>query len=73
MKIYNYFKSIFEENISEESRLKSIDETRNSFTEVIEVIELFIILAFTSTGWVSVPAFASLLEFLWELRVPQYD
>ena len=61
MKIYNYFKNIFEENVSQESRLKSIYEKRNSFTEVIEVIKLFLILASTSAGWVSVPAFASLV------------
>ena len=33
MKIYNYFKNMAEQNISQEFRLKSIDETRNYFIE----------------------------------------
>ena len=40
MKIYNYFKNIVEENISQEFRLKSIDETRNYFLEEIKQNEL---------------------------------
>ena len=35
MKIYNYFKNIAEENLSQEFRLKNIDETRNYLTEEI--------------------------------------
>ena len=40
MKIYNYFKNIVEENISQEFRLENIDETRNYFLEEIEQNEL---------------------------------
>ena len=40
MKIYNYLKSIVEENISKEFRLKNIDKTRNYFLEEIEQNEL---------------------------------
>ena len=35
MKIYNYFKNTAEETISQEFRLKNIDETRNYLTEEI--------------------------------------
>ena len=40
MKICNYFKNMVEENISQEFRLKSINETRNYFLEEIEQNEL---------------------------------
>ena len=40
MNIYNYFKNMVEENISQEFRLKSIDETRNYFLEEITRNEL---------------------------------
>ena len=40
MKIYNYLKSMVEENISKEFRLKNIDKTRNYFLEEIEQNEL---------------------------------
>ena len=40
MKIYNYFKNIADENISQEFRLKYIDETRNNVTEEINRNEL---------------------------------
>ena len=40
MKIYNYFKNLAEENISEEFRLKNIDETRNYLIEEINRNEL---------------------------------
>ena len=36
LKIYNYFKNIAEENISQEFRLKNMDETRNYFVKKIE-------------------------------------
>ena len=36
MKICNYFKNIVEEDISQEFRLKDIDETRNYFIEKIK-------------------------------------
>ena len=36
MKIYDYFKNITEENMSQEFRLKNIDETRNYFIKEIE-------------------------------------
>ena len=36
LKIYNYFKNIVEENISQELRLKNIDETRNYFLKEID-------------------------------------
>ena len=39
-KIYNYFKNKVEENISQEFRLKNIDETRNYILEEIEQNEL---------------------------------
>ena len=35
MKIYNYFKNMAEENISQKFRLKIIDETRNYLIEEI--------------------------------------
>ena len=35
MKIYNYFKNIAEENITQEFRLKNIDETKNYLIEEI--------------------------------------
>ena len=70
-----------EENISEEFRLKNIDETRNYFIEEMEqnklmsrkhkrvcttliYIELFLILASTIAGCISISAFASLLGIL---------
>ena len=34
--MYNYFKNIFEENRSQEFRLKKLDETRNYFAEEID-------------------------------------
>ena len=40
MKIYNYFKNIADENISQEFRLKYIDETKNNVTEEINRNEL---------------------------------
>ena len=40
MKIYNYFKNIAEENISQEFKLKNIDETRSYFLEEIKKNEL---------------------------------
>ena len=40
MKIYNYFKNMVEENISQEFRLKNIDETRNYLIEEINRNEL---------------------------------
>ena len=40
MKIYNYFKNMVEENISQEFRLKNIDETRNYLIEEINQNEL---------------------------------
>ena len=40
MKIYNYFKNIAEENISQEFRLRNIDETRKHFFEEIKQNEL---------------------------------
>ena len=40
MKIYNYFKNTTEENISQEFRLKNIDETRNYLIEEINRNEL---------------------------------
>ena len=62
-----------EENISQEFRLKNIDETRNYLTEEINQTELmskkhkaflnyiehFLILGSTITGCVSISAFAS--------------
>ena len=39
-KIYNCFKTMVEESISQEFRLKNIDETRNYFLEEIEQNEL---------------------------------
>ena len=38
--MYNYLKSMVEENISKEFRLKNIDKTRNYFLEEIEQNEL---------------------------------
>ena len=40
MKVYNYFKSIFEENIRWDFGLKIINETRNYFLEEIKPNEL---------------------------------
>ena len=40
MKIYNYFKNMVEENISQEFRLKNIDETKNYFLEEIKQNDL---------------------------------
>ena len=39
MKIYNNFKNMIEENISQEFRLKNIDEARNYFLEEIKQYE----------------------------------
>ena len=39
-KLYNYFKNMTEANISQEFRLKNIDETRNYFLEEIKQNEL---------------------------------
>ena len=36
MKIYNYFKNMSEENVSQEFRLKNIDETRNYFLQEVK-------------------------------------
>ena len=38
--MYNYFKNMVEENISQEFILKNIDETRNYFIEDIKQNEL---------------------------------
>ena len=40
MKIYNYFKSMCQGSISQEFRLRNIDETRNYFLEKIKQNEL---------------------------------
>ena len=40
MKIYNYFKNVCKENISQEFRLRKIDRIRNYFLEEIEQNEL---------------------------------
>ena len=40
MKIFNYFKDMIKENISQEFRLKNIDETINYFLKEIEKNEL---------------------------------
>ena len=40
MKIYNYFKNMVEENLSQEFRLKNIDKTRSYFLEEGEQNEL---------------------------------
>ena len=40
MKIFNYFKNITKENVSQELRLKNIDETRNNLIEKINRNEL---------------------------------
>ena len=48
MKIYNYFNNIVEENISQEFRLKNIDEKRNYSFKEIEQNELRKILIFTA-------------------------
>ena len=67
-----------EENISQEFKLKNIDDTRNYFLKEIEqnelmsgwhkkvcmipnYIEHFLILASTFAGYISIPAFASLI------------
>ena len=38
--MYNYFKNMVEENISQEFRLKNIDETKSYFLEEIQQNEL---------------------------------
>ena len=38
--MYNYYKNIAKENISQEFRFKNIDETRNYFPKEIEQNEL---------------------------------
>ena len=71
--MHNYFKDMAEENVSQEFRLKIIDETRNSLIEEINqnelskkqkklcktlnYIENFLILASTVTGSVSIFSF----------------
>ena len=40
--MYNYLKSMVEENVSKEFRLTNIDKTRNYFLEEIEQNELMI-------------------------------
>ena len=40
IEIYNYFKNMSEENISQQFRLKNIDETRNYLFEEINRNEL---------------------------------
>ena len=40
MKVYEYFKNLAQENISQEFRLKNIDETRNGLIEEINRNEL---------------------------------
>ena len=72
-----------EENISQEFRLKNIDETRNYLIEetnrnellskkhkkvctTLNYIEHFLILASTITGCVSISAFASLINGIYE-------
>ena len=40
LKIYNYFKNVVEENISQEFRLINIDITRNHLNEEIQQNEL---------------------------------
>ena len=40
MKIYDYFKNLAEENISQEFKFQNIDETRNYLTEEINQNEL---------------------------------
>ena len=40
MKIYNYFKNMVEENLSQEFRLKNIDKTRSYFLEEGEQNEM---------------------------------
>ena len=72
IEIYNYFKNMAEENMSQQFRLKNIDETRNYlFEEILKskkkvytslnYIKHFLILASTITGCVSISAFASLV------------
>ena len=39
MKIYNHFKNIVKENISQDFRLKNIDGTRNYFLEEIKQLK----------------------------------
>ena len=41
MKIFNYLKNMVEENISQEFRLKNIDETRNYFLKEISNNEFY--------------------------------
>ena len=40
LKIYDYFENMVEENISQDFRLRNIDQTRNYFLEEIEQNEL---------------------------------
>ena len=49
LKIYNYFKNMSKENISQEFRLKEIDETNNYFIEEIKQDELITLIW---VGWV---------------------
>ena len=79
MKRYNHFKNIVVENISQESRLENIDETKTYFLKEIEskikwcvknkkrflnYIENFLILASSITGCVSISVFNFLLGIL---------
>ena len=49
LKIYNYFKNISKDNISQEFRLKEIDETNNYFIEEIKQDESITLIW---VGWV---------------------
>ena len=40
LKIYDYFKNMVEEHISQEWRLKNVDETQNYFLEEVEQMQL---------------------------------
>ena len=66
-----------EENISQEFRLKNVDETRNYLfkeinrnelisknTETFVRTEYFLILSSTITGWISISSFSSLVGIL---------
>ena len=71
MKVYHYFNNIVTQNISQEFRLKNIDETRNYFFEELHRIELmskiliyienFRSLAYINTGYILISAFSCLI------------
>ena len=73
MKIYNYFKNIVEENISQEFRLKNIlflwrnraksndEQKAQKVCKTLNYTEHFLFLASTITRCISISAFASLL------------